>query len=490
MHTGRFLILGLDGLRADMVCPDLTPNVLRLAQQGVFFRRHHAVFPTATRVNVASLVTGAHSGTHGIVNNSMFVPDVSPDKPVDLGNYAVVEAADTHYHGALLSTPSLGEILATHGETMIAVSSGTTGSNRLMHHKVKSLGGIGFSAQGVDPCHPRSEAEIIMRKFGPPPAAGTPDAARLAHITDVFLDYLFPTYQPRVTILWFSDPDKTHHHFGIGSPEGLEAVRAADTQLGRIMDWLQHLPQPLNLIVLSDHGHITVRQQVAVRDALCSMGIPAGNGYYEDGGVGMVPWSTGAVHIHNHDPHLIRRIATWMQEQPWCGCLFTPGKNEIEGIVPGTFARSLALNEHPRTGDIVYVLRTDEEPDAHGIVGGTYDDSRLSLGGGTHGGLSQHELRNVCVASGPAFQSGKETWLPSGTIDLMPTLLHLMGVDIPSSVDGRILHEALLPPSPEADSIDTTTYDAEASTPAGLYQQRLTVSRVGSTTYLDRGWTE
>ena len=151
MHSGGFLILGLDGLRADMVRPDLTPNLLRLARQGVFFKRHHAVFPTATRVNVASLVTGANSGTHGIVNNSMFEPGVSPDKPVNLGQYDVVEAADTYYRGALFNTPSLGELLAARGETMIAISAGTTGSNRLMHHKVKSLGGIGFSAHGAWP---------------------------------------------------------------------------------------------------------------------------------------------------------------------------------------------------------------------------------------------------------------------------------------------------------------------------------------------------
>ena len=57
MPHSHFLILGLDGLRLDMVTPELTPNLLSLAQHGVFFRQHHAVFPTATRVNVTSLVT-------------------------------------------------------------------------------------------------------------------------------------------------------------------------------------------------------------------------------------------------------------------------------------------------------------------------------------------------------------------------------------------------------------------------------------------------
>ena len=140
MERSHFLIVGLDGLRADMMTPETTPNLLRLAEHGVHFRQHHATFPTATRVNVASLITGAHSGTHGIVNNSIFEPSVNADSWVDLGLYDMVEAADAHYQGGLLSTPSLGEILAGHGDTMMAVSSGTTGSNRIMHHKVKSLG--------------------------------------------------------------------------------------------------------------------------------------------------------------------------------------------------------------------------------------------------------------------------------------------------------------------------------------------------------------
>jgi phosphonoacetate hydrolase len=175
MQPTHVVIVGLDGLRADMMTPDTTPHLLRLAQQGVWFSRHHAVFPTATRVNVTSLVTGTNSGTHGIVNNSIFEPGVAPDTVVDCGKYQMVEAADAFYGGALLGSPSLGEILTTHGDTMVAVSAGTTGSNRLMHHKVKSLGGIGFSTQGIPACHPIAEAETIVQRFGPVPAAGKPD---------------------------------------------------------------------------------------------------------------------------------------------------------------------------------------------------------------------------------------------------------------------------------------------------------------------------
>ena len=489
MQQHHFLIVGFDGLRMDMMTPELTPTLCRLARQGVWFRNHHAVFPTATRVNVSSLVTGAHSGTHGVVDNSMFEPAISPDKPVDLGKFDVVEAADAHYGGALLQTPSLGEILAAHDDRMVAISAGTTGSNRLMHHKVKSVGGIAFSAHGLAPCYPHDAAQAIHQKFGAAPEAGTPDAARLGYLTEVFLEHLFPQYQPRVTILWFSDPDKTFHYCGIGSAESRQAIQAADRQLGRLVDWMQRPANEgrINLIVLSDHGHITVRQQLSVRAALEDLGVRAGHGCFGADGVAVVPWSNGAIHFRHPNPPLQHQIVAWLQEQPWCGCLFTPGKNDVEGIAPGSFARALVRNENLRSGDILYIMRADDEADAHGIIGGCYDDSRLPLGGGTHGGLSTHELHNVCVALGPDFQQGKESFVPSGTIDLMPTILHLLGYESPPTVDGRVLSEALLrPPVATELPVATLTY----STTAGSYAQHLTLSTVGTATYIDRGWVD
>jgi predicted AlkP superfamily pyrophosphatase or phosphodiesterase len=489
----RFLVVGFDGLRVDMITPELTPNLLRLSSQGVVFRQHHAVFPTATRVNIASLVTGANSGTHGIVNNSIFEPGVSPTAPADFGKYDVVEATDAYYQGTLLHTPSVGEILAAHGDSMVAVSAGTTGSNRLMHHKVKAVGGIGFSVHSKAASYPDHVTDAILSRFGPPPSASTPDQARLAYVTDVCLDHLLPVYQPRLAILWFSDPDKTYHYCGIGSPESRQAIRAADAQLGRIMEWLQRAPQrdEVNLLVISDHGHITIRQQVSLQQALTDMGIPTEHGCFGPGDVAVVPWSAGSLHVRNHDARRIEKIITWMQTQPWCGSLFTEAKNEVEGMFPGTFAKSLVCNDHPRAGDIVYVMRSDEDRDSHGIVGGCYDDSNLPLGGGTHGGLSQHELRNLCVAYGPAFQERVESQQPSGTIDLMPTILHHLGYAIPPTVDGRILSEALAASqSSPTLAAETRTYTTAATTPNGFYQQHVTVTRVGRTTYVERGWVD
>ena len=77
--------------------------------------------------------------------------------------------------------------------------------------------------------------------------------------------------------------------------------------------------------------------------------------------------------------------------------------------------------------------------------------------------------------------------MASGTIDIMPTILHLLGYEIPARVDGRVLREALVSPAPLTElPMQTSTFHARA----GSYSQHLTATTVGATTYLDRGWVE
>ena len=46
----RAVLVICDGLRADMVTPDLTPNLWALRSEGRQFNRHRSVFPSATRI--------------------------------------------------------------------------------------------------------------------------------------------------------------------------------------------------------------------------------------------------------------------------------------------------------------------------------------------------------------------------------------------------------------------------------------------------------
>ena len=70
----RFLIVAFDGLRPDMVDADLMPNLSTFRRQGANCTDNRAVFPTETRVNQSSLVTGCHPARHGMVANKFMEP--------------------------------------------------------------------------------------------------------------------------------------------------------------------------------------------------------------------------------------------------------------------------------------------------------------------------------------------------------------------------------------------------------------------------------
>jgi len=53
------IIFVWDGLRTDDLTPEITPNYFALARSGVVFADHHAVYPTFTMMNSASIATGS-----------------------------------------------------------------------------------------------------------------------------------------------------------------------------------------------------------------------------------------------------------------------------------------------------------------------------------------------------------------------------------------------------------------------------------------------
>src|SRR5262245_21350116 len=47
----HFVLVVWDGLRPDSVTPELTPTLWQLRTNGVWFDRHHPVYPSSTEVN-------------------------------------------------------------------------------------------------------------------------------------------------------------------------------------------------------------------------------------------------------------------------------------------------------------------------------------------------------------------------------------------------------------------------------------------------------
>ena len=78
MRERRVVIVVWDGLRPDLVVPEATPTLAAMAASGTWVRDSYCAYPSETRVNATTLATGCQPGRHGIVGNSLYVPEVDP----------------------------------------------------------------------------------------------------------------------------------------------------------------------------------------------------------------------------------------------------------------------------------------------------------------------------------------------------------------------------------------------------------------------------
>src|SRR6266513_3971173 len=127
----RVIIFVWDGLRADDVTPENMPNYFALARSGVVFADHHAVYPTFTMMNSASIATGTYPGVHGFYGNVVYAPnargknakgvDIDFSAPAFIEDFGVVEAVRESYRGNLTLVSTMLQAAQAKGLTTAAI---------------------------------------------------------------------------------------------------------------------------------------------------------------------------------------------------------------------------------------------------------------------------------------------------------------------------------------------------------------------------------
>lgn len=472
----KVVIVVFDGLQLAQVTPELMPNLSRLVSDGVTCANHHAVFPTVTRANVASIVTGHHPGAHGLTANTLVIPEFDPYRAFSALEPTLAEVAARH---PVLLQPTLGDILHRQGLEYIAVGAGTSGNAYLQNPTAETGGGATIHP---DFTLPRSLNAEITGRFGQWPDRRGPSAAKMARVVDVVTRYVLEQRQPAVAMMWLSEPDVSQHAHGVGSPEALDAIREADRQFGRLLDWLQQTGRAAetDVIVVSDHGYSTITEVIDVEGELRRAGFPPGG---EPGSVTVAGNGGAALFYATGDDHgTADRLAEWLMRQPWCGPLLA---SDAAGEVEGSLPASVAGLDGPRAPALTMSFAWNSEVNTSGYVGHAYSTS-LGPGQGQHGSMSPHETRNVMFAKGPSFRQSAVVESPTGNTDIAPTILRLLGLPGGEAMAGRALAETLMG-GPDGVEWRAETQQAERSTPGGRYRQAVTVSRVGQTLYVDEG---
>lgn len=482
----RFLIVSFDGLRTDMVTPELTPNLCSFRARSTSFANHRATFPSDTRANIATLVTGAHTGRHGVLGNAYLERLIEPTGIIDTVDAQLMEAMDQAYGGRLFCVDTLGENLGRSGRKQAVISSASPGASWLLNHKVKT-----YPEHFLLACHcqetswPGEAVREITERFGPLMPPTEPDLDALTYGTDIFLDYVWPRMKPDLSILWLNEPDASYHRFGIGSAEARKVIAEADAQFGRILSWWdkEGFDANVQIIMMSDHGHVGTLKKIDVVAELAAAGFNASETYPNDAEITVLPGACGQIYVRDSNPKLIAAVAEFVMTRPWCGLTFSAGKNEIEGLIEGTFARSLVFADHARSADFLYSYRTHDTDDPQGFDGCRYYSSPDTNYASMHGGLHPREIAALNIIGGSLFHEDTISTCHSGIVDIAPTILTALGEPIPSEMQGRVLVEAFLQHG--ARGAESVTEILEAG--VGNYSQILHRVRVGDSVYVDFG---
>jgi arylsulfatase A-like enzyme len=487
------LVIVVDGLRPDYVTPDVMPRLFGLGQRGIVFSAHHSVFPTVTRVNASSFVTGAYPETHGLMGNTIYIPKVNATGGLDTDKRENLESV-ARAEGQLLTAPTLGEILQRGGKKILAVSSGGTGSAFLLNHRVGN-GAIIHS----DYTLPAPLGARVLEVLGPAPAHATPNDAQNQRAIDAYLKIGLDQLHPDVTLMWLNDPDGTAHANGIGSSLTRKALSLVDGGIGRIEDTLraQGRLDRTNIIVTSDHGFSThtgtLKLGALVDPFVRKMADGSPDIVVAEGAIYLRSGPGGRSSSSSNVAARVAAIVAALQRRPEVGAIFTrprprggPGDNagprgpgDPEGVVPGTLSFDVARWNHARAGEILVSANWTSEKNEAGYAGKT-----TQSGVAGHGTSSPFDIHNTLIAAGPDFREHAVSDVPTGNVDVAPTLLHLLGLQAPPTMTGRVIQEALRDgPSPSSVRVDRVAETVK--TPDGAYEVTAHVSIAAGYRYLD-----
>ncbi|MEY2496208.1 MAG: hypothetical protein QOJ45_2700 [Verrucomicrobiota bacterium] len=481
------VVIVWDGMRPDFVTEKNTPALWKLAQEGVTFRHHHSVYPTATNVNGAAIATGVFPNRNSLLANREFRPQIEARKPFENAEPATIKKGDEITGGKYLAFPTIAEIVRTSGRrTAIAGSKAVT----LLHDRhadwMTALSKKGFTIFAAAPVSPSLREQMQPALASLLAAPGEAGAQRNEFATRALTETLWRDDIPAFSLLWLSEPDLTQHEDSPGAETSIAAIRSSDRNLALVLDALakKKARETTDVLVVSDHGFSTIERSIDFVAVLRAAGFDAVKTFEETPKAGqiIVVGNGGTIlfYVIEHDREMTARLVEWLQHSDFAGVVFAREKFE------GTFPLETVHANTTDAPDVMVAMRWNPKANRFGTPGQLITDSARGPGEGTHASLSEFDVHNTLIAAGPGFRGGLMSDVPSGNVDIAPTVLHLLGVTPPTKFDGRVLAEAMNGRFTKPEVLSKTVEASRKFSP-GEWRQHLRVSLVGETLYIDEG---
>ncbi len=477
----KIVLFGFDGLRPDCITSNSMPNLRKFLDDNVQCKNSRSVFPTETYVNHPSIFSGFLPERHGLVANVFYDESASRTEPFVGSQVEKVEMIDDRTNGRLFAVPTLTDTLSQNGLSYISLSTNSPGSTRLIAHNAKRHKGINISTSGLQYAIP----EDFATRWGSSPAYGSfllPDIQGVRKLTTIADDLFTTNGLANVNIIWYGEPDNVFHAHGIGSPQSLEGLREVDRLFSQTLKrWC--LDEEVQVMVLSDHGHVTVTHHFDIVKALADKGFKASSNLeFNDGDAFAVVYGYSGL-LYVGDTSLIAPLSQALMEMDEVGLVFTDDLDGIHGVVEGTFSKRLVASDHHRSGEIRYVLNNCQEMNEFGFPGCCYCPDFIKIGGSIHGGLNPYEVNSVLGFGGSAFKKHMVVEETTSVIDVTPTIYALLGLKPSLKVQGHVVTAALKNGEPKKDTLPQCF---EASNGKG-YSQSITIVYKGSIPYILHG---
>jgi alkaline phosphatase D len=212
------LLVSLDGFRWDYSQLYSTPNLNKIATEGVKADRLIPSFPTVTFPNHYTIATGLYPDHHGLIDNNFLAPDLGLS--YRMSDRAAVENPSFYGGEPIWIT---AEKQGAKAASFFWVGSEAPVGGRHPTYWKKYDGTVGYEAR----------IDTVIKWFGYPEEK-----------------------RPELVTLYFDEPDATSHRFGPVSPQTERVVERLDSLIGVLRFKLSALPfsKRINLILLSDHG--------------------------------------------------------------------------------------------------------------------------------------------------------------------------------------------------------------------------------------------